>query len=94
MKIKPILTEKSMNLAKKGKYSFWVDPSMRKPEIIKLINGLFGVHVKEVSSANYKRKVERSLFRKGLKVKPARKKAVVTLSPKEKIEIFEGGKEK
>ncbi len=94
MKIKPILTEKSLDLAKKGKYSFWVEPSLRKPQIRKLVSDLFGVHVKKVSSINYKKQVERSFLRKGLKIKRARKRAIVTLLPKEKIALFEGGKEK
>jgi len=30
MKIIPILTEKSLNMARAGKYSFWVDPGLNK----------------------------------------------------------------
>lgn len=94
MKIKPILTEKSLNLAKKGKYSFWVDPKLSKYQIKKLVGDIFAVHVKKVSTINYKKIVKKNMLRKGFKITPAKKRTIVTLAAKEKIDIFGGGKEK
>lgn len=74
--IKPILTEKSLKLAKSGVYSFWLEPGIRKPEIKKLIGKIFDVHVVKVKTANFKDRIKR-------------KKAYVTLAEKEKIDIFE-----
>jgi len=94
MNVKPILTEKSLNLAKKGKYSFWVDPSWTKFQIKQKVSELFNVHVKNVSTVNYKKQVQKSMLRKGPKISSAKKRTIITLAAKEKIDIFEGGKEK
>lgn len=91
MKIEPIMTEKSLKMAKAGLYSFWVTKSARKPEIKREISSLFGIHVKRVGVINYQ-KSKRKNFRGVTVTQPARKKAIVTLSPGEKIELFERSK--
>lgn len=73
MKIKPILTEKTLTDAKAGKYTFWVERTAKKSAIKSFIDETFAVHV---------RKINTLLLRKG-------KKAIVRLSEKEKIEAFE-----
>lgn len=93
-KIKPILTEKSLADAKSGKYSFWVSPSLTKYQIKKLISEIFEVQVDSVATANYKREEKRSVWRRKKSVKPARKKAVIVLKGKDKIDLFEGGEDK
>jgi large subunit ribosomal protein L23 len=88
MKIIPVLTEKSLNLAQEGKYTFWVETSLTKNEIRSLINKVFNVHTKEVRTVNYK-SGQRKNYR-GRKVSiHGRKKAIVTLSKDEKIDLFE-----
>lgn len=87
MKIKPIFTEKSMQKAKNGIYSFWVLPTLAKNQIRKLIEEAFEVKVGSVNTQNYKKMVGRSM--RGKKVtKVAKKKAMITLKTG-KIDIFE-----
>lgn len=93
MKIKPVFTEKSLGEAKKGRYTFFVPFNLTKESIKKIINSLFSVHVKKVATVNYKGGVGRN-FRGEVKRILARKKAIVTLAEKEKIDLFEEEKGK
>ena len=93
MKVTPILTEKSLNLAKDGKYTFVVDVGLNKLEIIKLINSIYGVHVKTVRTLNYKSGEKRNARGRKVSIK-AFKKAIATLAKDEKIDAFEVKKEK
>lgn len=86
--IKPILTEKGLNEAKKGKFSFYVDPKLNKYQIKDLISKLFGVHVTNVKTVNLKGSVKRDYKGKYKKV-AARKKAIVALKSKETIDLFD-----
>jgi large subunit ribosomal protein L23 len=92
MKIVPILTEKTLKDAKEGKYTFWVPFKLKKTQIALLINQAFDVHTKKVRVINYKkekkRKAGKVFFTK------RRKKAIVTLSPKEEIALFGEKKKK
>ena len=88
MKLIPILTEKSLQLAKQGKYSFWLDRNLKKKEIKKLIGEIFTVHVMSVRTMNYKGGVKTNLKRRKITV-PDRKKAIVVLKEGEKIALFE-----
>jgi len=88
MKIKPILTEKSMAKAQNGQYSFWVSVRFTKFQIKELINKAFGVHVVSVKTQNHKGGIKLTLTRKKVKVL-SRKKAIVTLKEKERIDLFE-----
>lgn len=88
MNIKPVITEKSMSDAKSGKYTFYVSPGFSKGQIKDLVNRVFNVHVVEVKTLLYKGRVKKNY--KGIKVAvPARKKTIVTLRDKEKIDLFE-----
>jgi large subunit ribosomal protein L23 len=93
MNIKPVFSEKSMNEAKKGKYTFWVGRGLTKKDIKKLINTAFGVTVRTVKTINLRKEQKTTLNRKKVTV-PARKKAIVTLSKDEKINIFGEGAKK
>lgn len=87
-KLNPVLTEKSFKEAKKGYYTFWVDPSLNKGEIRNLIQKAFDVHVVKIKTMNFKKEVRKNF--KGQKItKKALKKAMVSLKDKEKIDIFE-----
>ncbi|OGM06002.1 50S ribosomal protein L23 [Candidatus Woesebacteria bacterium GWB1_43_5] len=87
MQLTPVLTEKSLGEAKEGKYTFWVDVGLNKYQIKNLVESAFSVHVTGVwvvkkggsFSKNYRR----------TKIELPRKKAVVTLKDKEKIDLFE-----
>lgn len=88
MKLKPVLTEKSLKDAKEGKYTFWVGRELRKPQIRKTLSEVFGVHVTSVKTINYKARKKTNFLRKKVTMR-ARKKAFVTLAEKEKIAIFD-----
>ncbi len=86
--IKPIFTEKSVRLAKEGKYTFMVGTGDDKSGLKALISRLFNVHVKTIKTIRIKGETKRNL--KGVKVtKMAYKKAIVTLKDGEKIDLFE-----
>jgi large subunit ribosomal protein L23 len=93
MKLKALLTEKSLEKAKNGKYSFWVDKGLTKYQIKKLINETFGVNVIDVRTVNIKGEIKRT-NRGSIKTIKPQKKAIVTLKEKEKIELFEEKKNK
>lgn len=88
MKFIPILTEKSLQLAKQGKYSFWVNRNLIKKEIKKLIGEIFSVNVTSVRTMNYKGGVKTNSKRRKITIR-ARKKAIVLLKEGEKIGLFE-----
>jgi large subunit ribosomal protein L23 len=88
--LKPVVTEKSVELAKsQNKYTFLVNPQSNKIEIKKAVESLFKVRVLGVNTANIKGKKKR-VGRSPEGYRPNRKKAVVSLAPGDKIEIFEG----
>ena len=92
MKIVPVMTEKSLDLARdRGKYTFWVSFNLTKPKIKELINSTFGVHVREIQTQSYKAHVKTSIQRKRVGIK-AGKKAIVSLRDKEKIDLFQSEK--
>lgn len=87
--LKPVITEKSMDVMADKKYTFKVAPSATKPEIAKAVEELFGVKVASVNTINMKRKPKRLRYSTGYTA--AWKKAIVTLKPDSKtIEFFEG----
>ncbi|KKR86175.1 MAG: 50S ribosomal protein L23 [Candidatus Woesebacteria bacterium GW2011_GWB1_41_10] len=68
--LKPVSTEKATNLAKSGKYMFWVDKKAKKPQIKSKVAKTYKVNVISV----------KTLIVKG------KKKAVVSLKEGQKIE--------
>ncbi|ACK42263.1 MULTISPECIES: 50S ribosomal protein L23 [Dictyoglomus] len=86
--LKPILTEKSLNLAKQNKYVFEVDRNANKIEIGKAVEEIFKVKVKSVAVINEKPKKRRLGISQGFT--STKKKAIVTLEPGHKIELISG----
>ncbi len=86
--IKPVVTEKSMNLLVDNKYTFIVDKRANKTEIKNAIQNIFDVKVEKVYTMNVKGKPKRLGRFEGRT--PNRKKAIVTLKPGQKIRLFEG----
>ena len=86
--IKPVFTEKSLRLAKEGKYSFWVERTDTKNSIRAMIAKIFGVHVVTVKTITVSGEAKRTA--KGKKAnRLSEKKAIVTLREKETIDVFE-----
>ncbi len=86
--IRPIITEKSTILASQDKYVFEVDPRANKTQIKEAVQLAFNVRVAEVNTMTMKGKPRR--FGRRVVNRPNWKKAVVTLVPGDKIELFEG----
>ncbi|MEQ8235670.1 MAG: 50S ribosomal protein L23 [Syntrophomonadaceae bacterium] len=86
--IKPVVTEKSMNLLADNKYTFVVDKQANKTEIKNAIENIFKVKVDKVSTMIVKGKPKRMGKYQGRT--SDRKKAVVSLQAGHKIKLFEG----
>jgi large subunit ribosomal protein L23 len=86
--IRPLITEKNTNLMVFNKYSFEVMREANKPEIRKAVEEIFGVRVLKVHTLNVRGKFRRR-GKTGGYTKDW-KKAIVTLAPGDRIEIFEG----
>ncbi len=86
---RPIMTEKSIAGADQRKYTFRVNRHANKIEIARAVEQIFNVKVQDVNTINVKGK-KRRLGRYPEGKTPDWKKAIVTLKPGYKIEIFEG----
>lgn len=86
--IKPVVTEKSMNLLADNKYTFIVDKRSNKTEIKNAIEDIFKVRVEKVYTINAKGKPKRMGKFEGMT--SDRKKAIVSLKSGQKIKLFEG----
>ena len=86
--IRPIISEKSYRQIDDHRYTFEVLPAAHKTMIAQAVEQLFGVTVVDVSTAHVPSKPKRRGASKGRS--RSWKKAVVTLSPTDKIEFFEG----
>jgi large subunit ribosomal protein L23 len=83
---RPIVSEKTTKLAEEGKYTFEVDRRANKIQIKEAIEALFKVEVEKVNVINMKPKAKRVGQYQGFKA--AVTKAVITLKPGQKIDIF------
>lgn len=85
---RPIISEKSKFLLSLNQYVFEVDPKANKPLIKQAVEKLFGVKVKKVRTLKIASRTKQG--RKGkVLVRPSYKKAIVTLEPGHKIDLFE-----
>lgn len=83
-----LITEKSTLAKEENKYVFEIDKRANKIEVAKAVEKLFKVKVLDVhvmNMAGKKKRVGRIMGEK-----PSWKKAVVTLAPGSRIEIYEG----
>jgi large subunit ribosomal protein L23 len=85
----PLVTEKSVSGAGHGKYTFRVSRDSNKIEIAQAIEKVFNVKVTDVNTMTVKGKKKRVGRHPEGKTSDW-KKAIVTLKPGDKIEIFEG----
>jgi len=86
--LRPIITEKTTVLTGLDKYVFEVDLRANKNQIKEAIQLAFNVRVSEVNTMKMKGKAKR--FGRKVTNRPDWKKAIVTLVPGDKIELFEG----
>lgn len=86
--IRPLITEKNTALMVENKYSFEVLRTASKPEIKRAVETIFDVTVTRVHTMNVRGKLKRRGREKGYT--RDWKKAIVTLAPGDRIEVFEG----
>jgi large subunit ribosomal protein L23 len=86
--LRPIITEKTTLLTGLDKYVFEVDLRANKNQIKEAVQLAFSVRVSEVNTMKMKGKAKR--FGRKVTNRPDWKKAIVTLVPGDKIELFEG----
>ena len=85
---RPLITEKHTVLQAQGKYAFQVAEEASKPQIKQAVEKAFKVEVTAVNVMIVPGKMRR-MGRRQLPAHPW-KKAIVTLKPGDKIELFEG----
>ncbi len=86
--ISPVITEKSTILQESGKYTFKVSNNADKSSVKKAIEEIFEVKVVAVNIIVKKGKPK--TFGRNRIITPSYKKAIVSLSPGETINISEG----
>ncbi|HOT45338.1 MAG TPA: 50S ribosomal protein L23 [Spirochaetota bacterium] len=85
--LKPVISEKTTELMGINKYVFRVSMKANKLMVSHAVKELFGVQAEKVNVLTVRGKNRRLRFRTGRR--SAWKKAIVTLKPGEKIELFE-----
>lgn len=90
----PVITEKSMNEASKGRYTFKVFSASNKNDIRKAVEDKFKVNVVKISTVTIKGRSAKTGVRRVERVKRPFKKAMVTLRQGQKIALFDTGGQK
>jgi large subunit ribosomal protein L23 len=86
--IKPVISEKSYGLLDENKYTFEVHPDANKTEIKIAVEKVFGVTVTSVNTLN--RQGKRRRTRTGWGKRKDTKRAIVSVAPGDRIDIFGG----
>ena len=84
----PVISEKSYGLLDENKYTFIVRPDANKTQIKIAVEQVFDVKVLDVNTLN--RQGKRKRTRSGFGRRKDTKRAVVSLAPGDRIEIFGG----
>ena len=87
--IRPVVSEKSYGLLDDGVYTFVVDPRASKIEISNAVEEIFNVRVAKVNTLNRKGKRKRNRKSMTFGKRPDTKRAIVTLAPGGRIDLFE-----
>lgn len=83
---RPVISEKSTEFAKEGKYVFLVHDGATKSEVKKAVERVYGVHVVKTNVVRQVPKVKR--VGRGIHTVHRPKKVVVTLKKGEKLDIL------
>jgi large subunit ribosomal protein L23 len=84
----PVISEKSYGLLDENKYTFIVRPDANKTQIKIAVQQAFGVKVLDVNTINRNGKRKRTRF--GYGQRKSTKRAIVSVEPGQRIEIFGG----
>ena len=86
--LRPVISEKSYGLLDENKYTFIVRPDANKTQIKIAVEHVFNVTVLDVNTLN--RQGKRKRTRTGFGKRKDTKRAIVSLAPGDRIEIFGG----
>jgi len=86
--LKPVISEKSYGLLDENKYTFEVHPDANKTEIKIAVEKVFNVTVTSVNTLNRQGKRRRTRY--GWGQRKATKRAIVSVAPGDRIDIFGG----
>lgn len=89
--LKPLITETTMNLAKKGWYTFASDKNETKDTLREVIGRIFKVKVTDIKTIVVKGKNKRSPRSRKIRSLSDWKKVMVKLKEGQKIELFDIG---
>lgn len=86
--LRPVISEKTTEFLGRNKYVFQVAMSSNKPMVAKAVKDIFGYTPQSINIMRVRGRNKRLRYKAGRT--SAWKKAIVTLRPGDKIEIFEG----
>ncbi|MDP9431758.1 MAG: 50S ribosomal protein L23 [Actinomycetota bacterium] len=86
--LRPVISEKSYGLLDENKYTFLVAPDANKTAIKVAVEQVFSVKVTSVNTLN--RSGKRKRTRAGFGRRNDTKRAIVSLAPGDRIDIFGG----
>ncbi len=87
--IEPVVSEKSYGLLDEGVYTFVVHRDANKVQVRDAVESIFNVRVVKVNTLNRKGKRKRNRRSFTFGKRPDTKRAIVTLAPGSKIDLFE-----
>jgi large subunit ribosomal protein L23 len=87
--LRPVISEKSYEMLDENKYTFIVDRNANKTHIRQAVEKIFDVKVLSVNTMNRKGKRKRRGLIEGKR--PDTKRAIVTVAPGDRIELFDAG---
>ncbi len=87
--LRPVVSEKSYGLLEDNVYTFVVDPRATKIEVREAVEAIFNVRVVKVNTLNRKGKRKRNRRSATFGTRPDTKRAIVTLAPGSRIDLFE-----
>lgn len=86
--LRPVVSEKSYAAYDESVYTFVVAPDANKIEIGRAVEEIFGVRVTNVNTINRKGKRKRNRRTGTWSRRASQKRALVSLAPGDRIEIF------
>ena len=87
--LRPVVSEKSYGLLEDNVYTFVVHPRATKIEVREAVESIFNVRVVKVNTLNRKGKRKRNRRSATFGTRPDTKRAIVTLAPGSRIDLFE-----
>ena len=83
----PVTTEKSVSAQAGRKYTFLVDQNANKIDVAKAVEKVYGVEVESVNIIRTRKKVRVANRNRIITRRHAGRKAVVTLAPKQTLDV-------